>query len=90
MTRIDFYTVDFTKMEILDNYNYHNEDYHSYNLEFCVQEHPNERFLVTIDIWEDEWSIKPFYQMKAKTKYVLDDDLKEKFKNGLKKVLAIP
>lgn len=89
MNRIDFHTVDFSKMEILDDYNYHSEDYHSYHLEFRVQEYPKESFLVTIDIWDDEWSIKPIHHIFKKTKYVFDDALKEKFIVGLKKVLAI-
>lgn len=90
MDRINFHTVDFTKIEILDNYNYHNEDYHSYNLEFRVQEYPQQRFLVCIDIWNKEWRIGRIAQMHHKTDYIFDDALKEKFKFGLKKVLAIP
>ncbi|HFJ9368787.1 hypothetical protein [Bacillus cereus group sp. BY6-1LC] len=90
MTRIDFHTVDFSKITIIDNYNYHSEDYHSYNLEFRVQEHPNERFLICVDIWDEEWRIGRIAQMHHEKYYILDDVLKEKFKNGLKKVLAIP
>lgn len=89
MDRINFHNVDFTKMEILDNYNYHSENYHSYNLEFRVQEYPQQRFLVCIDIWDEEWRIGKIAQMHHKTDYIFDDDLKEKFKNGVKKVLAI-
>ncbi|OFD52873.1 hypothetical protein BWGOE4_55970 [Bacillus mycoides] len=89
MNRIDFHTVDFSKVEILDNYNYHNENYHSYNLEFRLQEYPKERFLVCIDIWDEEWRIGRIAQMHHIKYYIFDDVLKEKFKIGLKKVLSL-
>ncbi|MCC2425441.1 hypothetical protein [Bacillus wiedmannii] len=89
MNRIDFHEVDFSKITIIDNYNYHNEEYHSYNLEFRIEEYPSESFLVCISVWDEEWNVGRIYQMRKKTHYVFDDELKEKFIIGLKKVLAL-
>lgn len=89
MKRIDFHEVDFQTMKIVDKYEYHNEDYHSYHLEFKLPDFPKESFLVTIDVWGNEWSVKPIHQMNRDKKYILDDELKEKFVAALKKILAI-
>lgn len=86
MTRIDFHQVNFEKMKIVDNYEYHSEDYHAYHLEFQISEFPKEKFLITIDVWGDDWSLKPIYQMHKKTKYMLDDELKERFITAFKKI----
>lgn len=89
MNRIDFHTVDFSKMNIIENYNYHSEDYHSYNLEFRIEEFPQESFLVCISVWDNDWNVGRIYQMKEKIHYVFDDVLKEKFIVGFKKVLSL-
>lgn len=89
MKRIDFHEIDFEKMKIVDNYNYHGENYHSYHLEFKLPEFPNESFLVSVSVWGNEWSFNHIYQMNRDKKYILDDELKEKFVAALKKVLAI-
>lgn len=89
MKRIDLHKIDFEKMQIVDNYNYHGEDYHAYHVEFKLPDYPKESFLVTIDVWGNEWNVKPIHQMNRDRKYILDDTLKEKFVAALKKVLAI-
>lgn len=89
MDRIDFHNVDFTKMEILDNYNYHSDDYHAYHLVFALSEFPQRKLLVVIDIWGNDWNLKPIHQLEPKIDYILDNELKEKFIIALKEILAI-
>ncbi|MDX5942262.1 hypothetical protein [Bacillus cereus group sp. BfR-BA-00415] len=89
MKRIDFHEIDFEKMKIVDKYEYHSEDYHSYHLEFKLPKFPKESFLISISVWGNEWSFNHIYQMHRETKYILDSELKEKFVAALKKILAI-
>ncbi len=89
MTRIDFHQIDFQNMKILENYNYHSENYHSYHLVFCVSEFPDIKLLNVIDVWDEEWNVKPIHQLNPKITYTLDDELKEKFISALKQILAL-
>lgn len=89
MTRIDFHQIDFGNMKILENYNYHSENHHSYHLVFHLAEFPNIKLLNVIDIWDEEWNVKNIHQLNPKITYVLDDALKEKFISALKQILAL-
>ncbi|BCC56650.1 MULTISPECIES: hypothetical protein [Bacillus] len=89
MKRIDFHEIDFEKMKIVENYNYHGEEYHSYHLVFEIPKLPNTKLLTVVDVWENEWNVKRIHQLEPKITYELDDALKEKFVAALKKVLAI-
>lgn len=89
MNRIDFYNIDFSKMSILENYNYHSDDYHSYHLVFALSEFPQRKLLVVIDIWGNNWNVKPIHQLEPKIDYILDDELKEKFTAALKTILSL-
>ncbi len=87
MTKIDFHQIDFQNMKILENYDYHSENYHAYHLVFHLAEFPQTKLLVVIDIWDEEWNVKPIHQLEPKVSYILDDELKEKFISSFKKIL---
>lgn len=89
MKRIDLHKIDFKKMKILENYNYHAEEYHSYHLVFEIPELPNTKLLTVVDVWGNEWNVKRIHQLEPKITYEFDDELKEIFITALKKVLAI-